>query len=93
MSDRAESHNAIVSPSRWLGWIWAIPIAASGIAVWLSVRSWSSTGPSVTVVFPIIANLKPDDTQVKFKDMNVGKVESVELENDLRHMRVKLAFN
>jgi paraquat-inducible protein B len=45
------------------------------------------------MVLPIIANLKPDDTQVKFKDMNVGKVESVELENDLRQMRVKLAFN
>ncbi len=61
------------------GWIWSVPIAAIGIAVWLAVRSIAASGPEVTVVFPKIANLKAGDTLVKFESLVVGQVDSVRL--------------
>ncbi len=79
--------------SWWPGWIWAVPIAALGIVAWLAVRDWASRGPEVTVVFPVVANLKPGDTKVHFQTMEVGQVSSVTLERDLRHLRVQLALH
>ena len=74
--------------SRWPGWIWAVPIAAVAIVGWLGIRSLLSGGPHVTVVFPTVADVKANDTKVKFNGMEVGEVSSVTVEKDLRHMRV-----
>lgn len=93
MSDPESAPQAVERRSRWPGWIWSIPIAALGIVIWLAVRNWASSGPKVTVIFPAIADLKPDDTQVKFRNMNVGQVESVKVEADLRRIRVILKLN
>ena len=46
--------------------------------------------PEVTVIFPTIADLKPGDTEVKFENLAVGRVKSVKVEKDFRHMQVKL---
>jgi paraquat-inducible protein B len=81
---------AIDYQSHWPGWIWAVPIAAVAIVAWLGIRSWTSTGPKITVIFPTIADLKPGNTEVKFQDLAMGRVESVKLEKDFRHMRVVL---
>jgi paraquat-inducible protein B len=90
MSVNEQIRRAVEKRSYWPGWIWAIPIAALGIVIWLGVRSWRNRGPEVTVIFPSIADLRSGDTQVKFQEIVVGMVESVRLEKDLRHMRVKL---
>jgi paraquat-inducible protein B len=81
---------AIEQQSHWPGWIWAVPIAAIAIVVWLVIRSWTSTGPKITVIFPTVADLKPGNTEVKFQDLEVGRVESTSLEKDFQHMRVVL---
>jgi len=93
MDNQENLPHALERRSRWPGWIWSIPIAALGIVIWLAVRNWSSSGPKVTVVFPAIADLKPGDTQVRFRNMDVGQVEWVKLEADLRHIRVGLELN
>jgi paraquat-inducible protein B len=81
---------AIERRSHWPGWIWAIPLAAAAIVVWLVVREWSSNGPTVTVTFPQVADLKPGNTKVKFRGMTIGTVKSVNLSKDLTSTRVKL---
>ncbi|MBW4025180.1 MAG: MCE family protein [Proteobacteria bacterium] len=90
MSGQAGTPAAEHHSSRWPGWIWSVPIAAIGIAIWLAIRSFASSGPEITVVFPEVADLKAGDTMVKFQDLVVGQVETVKLEKDLRHIRVKL---
>ncbi|MGH7915502.1 MAG: intermembrane transport protein PqiB [Candidatus Binataceae bacterium] len=93
MSTPEQPGDAVERQSHWPGWIWAIPVAALGIVIWLGVRSWSSTGPKVTVIFPSIINLKPGDTEVKFQGMVVGNVKSVHIEKDFQHMRVELELD
>lgn len=77
----------------WPGWIWLIPVAALGLVAWLGVRTWTQTGPTVTVDFPVVADLRPGDTDVTFEGYKVGQVSSVRLASDLRHMRVTLDLN
>lgn len=89
MSDQP-LHKAEERHGWWPGWIWSLPVAACGLVIWLMVRSWTQAGPEIQVIFPEIANLKPGDTKVQFETMEVGEVEEVHLEPDLKHMRVSL---
>ena len=72
------------------GWIWSLPIAAVLILGWFALRALTQGGPQVTVVFPAIADLRAENSLVTFENLKVGQVSSVELEPDLRHLRVKL---
>jgi paraquat-inducible protein B len=84
---------AVEKSDWWPGWIWLVPIAAIGLAGWLGYRSLASSGPSVNVVFPEVADLKPGNTKVTFEGMEVGSVVSSRLEPDLKHVRAKLSMD
>lgn len=93
MTDGAQHRRAEQRRGWWPGWIWSVPLAALGLVAWLAVRSWTQSGPTVTVVFPMVADLRPDDTTVTFEGYKVGQVSAVTLEPDLRHMRAKLQLD
>ncbi|PPQ30152.1 PqiB family protein [Rhodopila globiformis] len=97
MSEKAPDNEkvpeAVEHHSRWPGWIWSVPIAALAVVGYLVFQQFTQRGPSVTVTFPT-ADLKADDTKVKFHGMNVGQVESVTLEkSDLTHVQVVLRLH
>ncbi|WP_240324600.1 MlaD family protein [Trinickia diaoshuihuensis] len=74
--------------SRWPGWIWAVPIAAIGVASWLGIRALVRGGESVTIVFDSAYGMKADDTEVSLHGVKVGEVRDVELDTDGRHVDV-----
>lgn len=84
---------AHVKKSRWLGWIWLLPVAAVGIVGYLGIKALLGNGPTVHVVFASAANIKAGDTKVKFHDQEVGEVESVTLQKDLKHTDVVLSLH
>src|SRR4051812_12385723 len=83
---------AKVKPSRWPGWIWLLPVAAVGIVLYLGIQAWNAEGPTVHVVFASAAGIKAGNTKVKFYGQEVGDVESVTLDNDLKHTHVELSL-
>ena len=88
-----ETKEAVHRPGRWMGWIWAIPIAAVGIVTWLGVRSLTQGGPEVVVTFAEAGGVKPGDTQVTYNGMQVGAVESVRIHKDLQAVDVRLSLD
>ena len=86
MSDAAQPELqrtvAQVHRNRWPGWIWAVPLAAVAIVVWLVVRELSARGVAVTVTFEDAAQMKADTTQVLYRGIVVGKVSEVSLAAD-----------
>jgi len=68
------------------GWIWAVPIAAVGIVLWLTLRTLSSSGTSVTVVFDQAAGMSEDSTQVEYRGLKVGSVTDVRLDHNGQHV-------
>jgi paraquat-inducible protein B len=80
-------------PSRWMGWVWAVPIAALGVVLWLGIRTLTQGGPEVVVTFAEAGSVKAGDTKVTYKDMEVGQVESVTLQKDLKAVDVRLSFH
>ena len=85
-----EPPDAVEHQSRWPGWVWAVPIAAVLIVGYLGLKEFLLHGPSVTVNFPVGGNLKAGDTTVQYQGLQVGRVESVTLQKDLRHVAVSL---
>ena len=81
---------AIARRSWWPGWIWAVPIAAVAIVLWLLLRSLSSRGIDVTVTYDDAAGMQPGDTRVMYHGLDVGRVTSVALASDDWHVIVHL---
>ncbi len=81
---------AIARRTSWPGWIWAVPIAAVGIVGWLLIRSLSTRGIDVTVVYSNAAGMQAGSTRVMYHGLQVGKVTSVALARDDSHIVVHL---
>jgi paraquat-inducible protein B len=84
---------AEVRKSHSPGWIWAVPLAAVAIVVWLVVRQVSSRGVSVTVTFDDAAQMKADTTKVTYRGLVVGKVSDVSLAKDGLKVIVRLKID
>lgn len=79
-------------PSRWPGLIWAVPVAALAIVLWLGLGAWMRRGPSVTVDFPVTGGLRAGSSKAEYRGFTVGTVESVKLLPSLRRMTVRISF-
>ncbi|HEY2021040.1 MlaD family protein [Paraburkholderia sp.] len=90
---RSQRTQAEVRHSRWPGWIWAVPIAAIGVAGWLGVRALVHGGETVTVTFDNAYGMKADDTLVMLRGVRIGTVSDVELGPDGRHVETKLRID
>ena len=77
----------------WVGWIWAIPIAALGIVIWLGVRSLTQGGPEVVVTFTNPGGVKAGNTKVTYNKIQVGSVEAIKLHKDLKAADVTVSLD
>lgn len=74
---------AKVAASRNLSRIWLVPLVALSIGIWMVYYQWSNQGPLVTIEFEQATGLEAGKTIIKTRDVEVGKVEKVELKEDL----------
>ncbi|WP_158918085.1 intermembrane transport protein PqiB [Caulobacter sp. S45] len=72
--------SARIEPSRWPGWVWAIPIAAILVAGWLALQGFATRGETVTVSFDTAVGLEAGQTQVNYKGLEVGVVKALQLQ-------------
>lgn len=68
--------------------VWAIPIVAALAAGFLAWRTWSQLGPTITITFDSASGLEEGKTQVKYRDVSLGVVKTVDLSADLSHVIV-----
>jgi paraquat-inducible protein B len=95
MTDRQakpEPPKARFRGTRWPGLIWAVPVAAAGIVIWLGLEAIARRGPEVTVSFPTSGGIKAGSTTVKYCGVTVGHVEAVRLDKTLDRMKVSMQF-
>ena len=73
--------------------VWLIPLLAAVIGVWLAVKTIRETGPTITIVFKSAEGLVSGKTEIKYKDVTVGKVQSIQLSEDLSQVLVTAAMS
>ncbi len=74
---------------RRLSLVWLIPLVAVLAAAWLGYRSYTQQGPLVAISFQTADGLEAGKTRVRFKDLDVGLVEAIELRPDLTGVKVR----
>lgn len=78
---------------RHFSFVWIIPILAALIAIYLGYRTIIEQGPLVTITFSTAQGLAAGQTQVKYKAVALGTVESIDLSPDNEHVVVRVRMN
>lgn len=68
--------------------VWLIPLVAIAIGGWLAYKTYSEKGPVVSIQFKTAAGIEAGKTKVKFKDVDVGQVTAIDVNPDLKTVRV-----
>ena len=78
---------------RWPGVVWAVPLAALLIVLYLGVRWIANRGTEVTVTFATAEGVTPGDTKVLQNGVEVGHVTSVRITRDTKRVELTLSMS
>lgn len=73
--------------------IWLIPVVAALVGIFLVARILIDRGPEIVLTFKTAEGLEAGKTAVKYKDVQIGVVQSLRLARDRSHVRVTLQLN
>jgi paraquat-inducible protein B len=97
MNDNSSASHPLPLPttSHWYGpsLVWLVPLVAVVVGIVLIVRSAMATGPLVNIDFQSADGMRAGQTEVRFKEVAVGKVEAVTLSEDHKQVRVAVRLN
>ena len=71
--------------------MWLLPLIAVAIGGWLAWNTLSKEGPTITLSFETAEGLQAGQSQLKFKEIVLGTVQSLDLTPDHKHVLVKIA--
>jgi paraquat-inducible protein B len=71
--------------------MWLLPLIAVAIGGWLAWNTLSKEGPTITLSFETAEGLQAGQSQLKFKEIVLGTVQSMDLTPDHKHVLVKIA--
>ena len=72
--------------------VWLIPLVAAVVGLYLAYWAWSEQGPTISIVFESAEGIEAGKTKLKYKEVDVGVVESVELTENLSKVRVTVSL-
>ncbi|MEJ6394831.1 MlaD family protein [Gymnodinialimonas sp. 2305UL16-5] len=77
---------------RGISWVWLMPLLAVVISVVAVVQMYRNQGPIIVVTFPLASGIEAGETPLRFRDVQVGLVESLEFSEGFRaveaHIRI-----
>ncbi|PRF40698.1 intermembrane transport protein PqiB [Burkholderia multivorans] len=77
--------------SRWIpSLVWIVPLVCALIGLSLVIRTVAATGPTITVTFANAEGLEAGKTKVRFKDVDIGSVQSITLTPDFKRVVVAI---
>ena len=80
---------ARIDTQRRISLVWLIPLVALLAAAWLGYRAYTEQGALITIAFETAEGLEAGKTRVRFKDVDIGTVESIDLAAGLDRVLVR----
>ena len=77
-----------VKTSKRVGLVWLVPLVAGLIGLGLAIQAFMEKGPTITIEFASAEGLEAGKTRIKYKDVDVGRVETIQLDRKLAHVTV-----
>ncbi len=76
---------------RWtVSLIWLVPLVAAVIGLSLAIGAYLSAGPVITITFQSAEGLQAGKTEVKYKNVVIGKVSTISLSEDRSRVAVEV---
>lgn len=72
--------------------VWLIPLITALIGGWLIVKTISEKGPQITITFKTAEGIEAGKTKIKYKDIEIGVVDSVHFSNDFSRVIVNTSM-
>ncbi|MBW1796882.1 MAG: MCE family protein [Deltaproteobacteria bacterium] len=72
--------------------VWLIPIITALIGGWLIFKTLSEKGPDITITFKTAEGIEAGKTKIKYKEIEIGVVDSVHFSKDFSHIIVKASM-
>ena len=73
--------------------IWIVPFIALIIAGWLAYQYFADRGPEIRVVFPVNEGLIAGQSVIKFRNVPVGKVTAIHIDEETNGVVVVIRMN
>lgn len=64
--------------------VWWLPLIALLIVLFLGINHYTSKGPLVTIYLQNAEGMEVGKTRVKYKDVNIGKVENIQFDDNYK---------
>jgi paraquat-inducible protein B len=68
--------------------VWLVPLVAALVGLYLASTAWLEKGPQISITFESAEGLIAGQTKLKYKRVDVGVVDTVELTDDLSRVEV-----
>lgn len=96
-SEDTDKHPALavprVHPRTGPSLVWLIPLVTVLIGAWLIFKTVEERGPQITLAFQTAEGIEPGTTRIKFKNVEVGVVESLRFSENHAHVLLGAQMN
>ena len=75
--------DSIIQPRSRFSLIWLVPLVAVSIGAWIAYKAWSDMGPTITITFNTAEGLEAGKTKIKYKNVEIGKVNTIDLKENV----------
>ncbi|MGB0751231.1 MAG: MlaD family protein, partial [Gammaproteobacteria bacterium] len=69
--------------------VWLIPLVVLAVGAWLIYDTLSKRGPDITIAFRTADGIEAGKTKLRYKNIEIGVVESVRFSDDFSHVLLK----
>ena len=89
----SDQETLTIDSSKHISPIWVVPLIALLIGIWLSFKAISEQGPVIQITFNNASGVTVEKTEIRYKDVKVGKVTGLRLSEDLSTVHVTAEMN
>jgi paraquat-inducible protein B len=88
--DRPIGATPVIKQRHSMSIVWIVPLVAVIIGGWLAYKSITEKGPLITVTFQTAKGLEAGKTKVRYKNVEVGIVETIYISTELDRVDLKI---
>lgn len=79
---------AEIRPARRFSMTWLVPMITVLVAGWLVYTTLAAKGPTITISFLNAEGIEPQNTKIKYKEVEIGTVKDIDIAEDLNGVTV-----
>ena len=87
-SEIPEFAEPVVYTRKSFSFVWLVPLVALLVGGWLAVKAVMEKGPTITIAFVDANGLEASKTKIKYKNVDIGQVDTIRLSDDASHVIV-----